>query len=296
MAKQGFRIIDSDMHVLEPHDLWSERLPARYRDRAPHLARVPGLGNVTWKCEGRFYPAHTDHPKRATLNQTRYDQSDERFRRYDDAMARRFDAKSQLDAMDVEGIDVAVTFRTMGSHVIADDALEPAFAAALCRAFNRWLAERCREAPGRLKATAIVALHDVDLAVEEARFAVEELGHVALVLPTNPVAGRPWYDEAYDPLWRAASELGVPVAFHGIQGAYQEHLVNRYLDNLMLMHAAAHPGADLVGSGIRRHRHSPPGSSPSVTRAPAKRLQPAVRVEPGAPDPRVPVGGRVGVS
>ena len=125
MAKQGFRIMDSDMHVLEPHDLWSERLPARYRDRAPHLARVPGLGNVTWKCEDRFYPAFSDDPRRGALNKERYDQDHEKFRRYDEARARGFDAKSQLDAMDVEGIDVAITYRTIASHVIADDAMEP---------------------------------------------------------------------------------------------------------------------------------------------------------------------------
>jgi predicted TIM-barrel fold metal-dependent hydrolase len=96
--------------------------------------------------------------------------------------------------------------------VIADDALEPDFAAALSRAFNRWLADRCNESPGRLKGTSIVALHDVGLAVEEAEFAVRELGHVAIVLPTNPVAGRSWYDEAYDPLWSCACELGVPAS------------------------------------------------------------------------------------
>jgi len=249
VAKQGFRIIDSDMHVIEPHDLWLEYLEPRYRERAPRLAPVPGGSQVTWSSEGRFYPAFTDDPRRAPLNQARYDPRHAKFRRFDDAMARRFDAKSQLDAMDVEGIDVAVTFRTIASHVIADDTLEPDFAAALCRAFNRWLADRCSESPGRLKGTAIVALHDVRRAVEEAEFAVRELGHVAIVLPTNPVAGRSWYDEAYDPLWACACELDVPVTFHGIQGAYQEHLGNRYLDNLMLMHAAAHPLEQMLALG-----------------------------------------------
>jgi predicted TIM-barrel fold metal-dependent hydrolase len=241
VAKQGFRIMDSDMHVIEPHDLWLEYLEPCYRERAPQIAQVPDVGSYAWRCEGRFFPAHTDHPKRAALNRARYDQAQQSFRRYDAAMARRFDAKSQLEAMQVEGIDVAVTFRTIGSHVIAMDEIDPGFAAALWRAFNRWLAERCSEAPDRLKATAIVPAQDIGLAVAEAEYAVGELGHIALVLPSNPVAGRAWYDEAYDPLWRTACELGVPIAFHGIQAAYQEHVANRYLDDLMLMHAAAHP-------------------------------------------------------
>jgi len=249
VAKQGFRIIDADMHVLEPHDLWLEYLEPRWRDRAPRIARIPSTGAFTWQCEGRFYPAFSDDPKRGPLNKARYDQDQDKFRRYRDSMQRRFDATAQLEAMDVEGIDVAVTFRTIGSHVIADDALPPDFAAALCRAFNRWLADRCREAPERIRGAAIVPLHDVARAVEEAEHAVKDLGHVALVLPTNPVARRPWYDDAYDPLWRTAQALGVPVAFHGIQAAYQEHVANRYLDNLMLMHAAAHPVEQMLALG-----------------------------------------------
>lgn len=241
MAKQGFRILDCDMHVIEPHDLWIEYLDPPFRDRAPRIGQAPNTGAFGWTCEGRMFPAWSDDPRRGSLNRKRYDQRDERFRRYDEAMARRFDAKSQLDAMDVEGIDVAVTFRTMASHVIAIDQMEPALAAALCRAFNRWLADRSSEDPRRLLASAIVPPHDPDLAVEEAERAMKDWGHRAIVLPSNPVLGRPWYDPAYDGIWAAACDLGVPVCFHGIQGAYQEHLGNRYLDDLMLMHAAAHP-------------------------------------------------------
>src|SRR5438552_2543907 len=36
------RIISVDDHVLEPGDLWTSRLPARFRDRAPRLVRTKG--------------------------------------------------------------------------------------------------------------------------------------------------------------------------------------------------------------------------------------------------------------
>ena len=32
-----FRVIDTDTHVIEPYDLWTSRLPARWSDRAPHV-------------------------------------------------------------------------------------------------------------------------------------------------------------------------------------------------------------------------------------------------------------------
>ena len=35
----SYRIISVDDHVVEPPDLWTSRLPAKFRDRAPHVVR-----------------------------------------------------------------------------------------------------------------------------------------------------------------------------------------------------------------------------------------------------------------
>ncbi|HLG74490.1 MAG TPA: hypothetical protein VK009_29065, partial [Chloroflexota bacterium] len=35
MAKNGFKILDSDMHVMEPADLWVEYTDAQFQDQAP---------------------------------------------------------------------------------------------------------------------------------------------------------------------------------------------------------------------------------------------------------------------
>src|SRR5438445_9848246 len=35
MAKNGFKVFDSDMHVLEPVDLWERYIDPAFRDRAP---------------------------------------------------------------------------------------------------------------------------------------------------------------------------------------------------------------------------------------------------------------------
>src|SRR5579883_2384506 len=35
MAKQGFRVLDSDMHVMEPPDLWTRYIDPKFRDIAP---------------------------------------------------------------------------------------------------------------------------------------------------------------------------------------------------------------------------------------------------------------------
>ncbi|HEV8642043.1 MAG TPA: hypothetical protein VGV13_13160 [Methylomirabilota bacterium] len=35
MARNGFRVFDSDLHVIEPVDLYERYLDKQYRDRAP---------------------------------------------------------------------------------------------------------------------------------------------------------------------------------------------------------------------------------------------------------------------
>src|SRR5204862_7617466 len=112
-----------------------------------------------------------------------------RYRNPADAL-RGDDPRAMLQAMDREGIDVAIVFRTLGSHLIAVDGLEPDLSAAVCRAFNRWLADFCATDRARLRPAAILPRHDVQLAVGEAPRSVGELGEVALVVFIHPVNGR----------------------------------------------------------------------------------------------------------
>ena len=46
-------IIDSDTHVNEPPDLWTSRLAAKFRDRAPHLVDGSWGGKAWTSDDGR---------------------------------------------------------------------------------------------------------------------------------------------------------------------------------------------------------------------------------------------------
>jgi len=35
MAKQGFKVFDSDMHIMEPPDLWQRYIAPEFREIAP---------------------------------------------------------------------------------------------------------------------------------------------------------------------------------------------------------------------------------------------------------------------
>jgi hypothetical protein len=42
MAKNGFKVMDSDMHIVEPADLWERYIDPAFKDRAPRgLHRHP---------------------------------------------------------------------------------------------------------------------------------------------------------------------------------------------------------------------------------------------------------------
>ena len=60
MAKNGFKVMDSDMHVVEPLDLWERYTEPAFRDRAPKgISRA--RGDMQIELEGHLMPAEPDN-------------------------------------------------------------------------------------------------------------------------------------------------------------------------------------------------------------------------------------------
>ena len=47
---RGRKVVDVDTHLVEPHDLWTKRAPAKYRDRVPQVRVVDGVRS--WVIDG----------------------------------------------------------------------------------------------------------------------------------------------------------------------------------------------------------------------------------------------------
>ena len=217
MARNGFKILDSDMHVLEPHDLYVKYMDPKWGNRVPRGEPRKKHGQIKFQlADGTFMRGSSKGPPG----------EDKVAPRYDRAFRRNYDAVSQLEALDAEGLDVAVLFRTFPLH--CDDSLEPQYANDLCKAWNSWIADFCQENPTRLKPSALLTLHDVDLAVEETRRAATELGAAGLSLVPEPVNGRHIHDRYFDPLWREAERLNLPVCFHPAANPNQEQVARRF--------------------------------------------------------------------
>jgi predicted TIM-barrel fold metal-dependent hydrolase len=84
---------------------------------------------------------------------------------------------------------------------------------AYARAYNRWIADFCRDSNGRLIAIAHISLSDADLAAAELARAVADGCKGAMVFPYTWTR-LPHGHSYYDPLWRVAADLEVPVGIH----------------------------------------------------------------------------------
>lgn len=145
------------------------------------------------------------------------------------------DPKVQLADMDAEGIDVQVIYPTSLSVNADPDA---AWAAEWSRAYNDWLSDFCATDRTRLKGVATVALHDVDVAIKEVRRAVEQKGHVAVMMPTN-VMDRDIGREEYWPFYAEVERLGIPLALHG--GINASTRVHGRFDKFISIHTLSFP-------------------------------------------------------
>src|SRR5271166_1994623 len=228
MARNGYLIMDSDLHMMEPDDLWARYLDEPYRTTNPprffggqqqKLTDNPeDKGNTDaitgMEVQGLAIPAHATQIGATVSSRELQRRSRARHPHFRVARARGYDPASTLTAMDIEGIDVAVMYGTRGRQILCHDDLAPDYAAALARAYNNWAADYCKSDPQRLKFAAQIAMHDIPMAVAEARRSVTELGAVAVIGTPNPVNGQHLHDETCEPLWDELERLNVPIGYH----------------------------------------------------------------------------------
>jgi len=91
---------------------------------------------------------------------------------------------------------------------------DPEFAAACYRAYNRWLADFCSAHPDRLIGAAMVPLQSVSHAIQELKYAREQLGLKTIFVRPNPYQGRMHHHTDFQPFWQEVQNLDVAVAIH----------------------------------------------------------------------------------
>jgi predicted TIM-barrel fold metal-dependent hydrolase len=245
MARNGFRILDCDLHVMEPPDLWQRYTDEKYRHLAPVglMERVPDLR--TNHPDGRAWGMKPFRWEKLAASKAR-GRDEERYRYYHD---KGWNSAVQLEAMDLEGIDAAILYPSRGLQTLAEVDMDPGLAAALARAYNNWLYDFCQADPNRLIGAAMVSVFDINDAVAETKRAVRELGFRGIFIRANIVNGRNWGDPYYDPLWATLVELDVPIGFHESAASAAPHVGDQFNGNFALMHAFAFPLENMMAIG-----------------------------------------------
>lgn len=205
-------LIDADGHILEPADLWQTYLEAEFADRAVRVdVNEQGLEYLVIDQA----PFTRLSPGALSLLGAMGDETARPSpdRRYMQTMPfGAGDAVERVQWLDRNGIDKVVLYPTLGIvwEVAVNDAL---LNAAYARAYNRWIADFCRDSGGRLVPIAHLSLLDASTAAAELRRAVDD-GCRGAMIPPYTWNQRPHGHPDFDELWAVAAELRVPVGIH----------------------------------------------------------------------------------
>ncbi|MDG2304389.1 MAG: amidohydrolase family protein [Candidatus Binatia bacterium] len=204
--------IDADGHVLEPADLWETHLEERYRARAIRIGTNDD-GFEFLEIDGK--PAVRTRPGSLGMLGAMGEEMARLSpdRKYNDHIPYGGgDASERVELADRENLEKVLLYPTLG--LLWEAELEdPELSLAYARAYNRWIADFCRDTKGRLVPIAHVSLLDVEGAATELERAVKDGCRGAFVAPFNhnrKAHGHP----DHDPLFAKACELDVPIAIH----------------------------------------------------------------------------------
>jgi uncharacterized protein len=222
---RAYKVIDADGHVLEPVDLFDTYIDPAHRERAPRMI-VDTDGKERLLIEGKVYGSPKGLGILGGIG-AREGSVPEETMKYVEGRKGGFDPHARIPDMDLDGIDAAFLYPSVGlfSGAIQD----PKLAAAVCRAYNRWLADYCKPYPDRLFGVAMLPMQSVEAAIEEMRFARKELGMRGGFLRPNPYMGRMLHHPDYEPFWTEAEALDFSIGLHeGASGGMPQVGVDRF--------------------------------------------------------------------
>ena len=212
-------VIDTDTHISEPGDLWTSRLPSKYKDDAPHIVRDPETGVETWRIgqgEGVLpvgFTAVAGWPEPFPAAP----------RNMDEVPKASWDATARLEYMDADGIWASALYPNVGGFGSqAFLSLKDRDLMLACvQAYNDFLIDWVAPDPRRFIPICATPFWDVEAAAAEVRRCAK-LGHKGVLFTGEPqthdmpiLASRHW-----DPLWDAANECDLPVSFHIGTGSF----------------------------------------------------------------------------
>jgi predicted TIM-barrel fold metal-dependent hydrolase len=205
-------VIDADTHIAESRRMWDLFEPKLY-PRRPVLLYGPedtlyGKKNVFWLIDGNIFPKPAGKggfslitPSESAFQSGRTD--------IEIGCRELSNVPARLADMDRLNVDVQVVYPTLFLVYLTDD---PELELALCRAYNRWLAEAWAQSNNRVRWVVVPPLKSIDETVRELRFGKEN-GAVGVFF-RGIERDRTLDDPYFFPIYEEASRLDLPICVH----------------------------------------------------------------------------------
>jgi predicted TIM-barrel fold metal-dependent hydrolase len=202
-----WKLISSDSHVVEPPDLWRERMDREFRERGPHV--VSEADGDWWMIDGTRGNSFQGGAQAGK----RFDHAAELrpAARFSEVRRGAYEPAEFLRENEEDGIWGSVIYPTAGLQLFRVPDLP--LLSACFHAYNDWLVDFCRTAPERLRGIALINVEDVGGAVRELE-RVRRLGLAGAMITVAPPEDRSYDHAMYEPFWAAAQDLEAPLSLH----------------------------------------------------------------------------------
>jgi predicted TIM-barrel fold metal-dependent hydrolase len=204
---QEYRLISADTHVNEPGDLWTTRVPARFKDRVPRIQRFPeGDG---WVIEGASDPINFGMNACAGLDP----EEQKGWVRFEDIRHGGYEPAARLEEMNKDGVDAEILYPTprLSQGVAANRDAD--LHQAMISAYNDWLSEYTGGAPSRFGGLAMLPNCGAEHAVAEINRVWGRPGIRGFLMTAYPNGSLEIASED-DKVWAAVTERGASLNVH----------------------------------------------------------------------------------
>ena len=205
-------IIDADTHISEGAAMW-ELMDQAMQPRRPIMLQVPedtwyDNRNAFWLIDGEIYPKPAGKGSFALVTPSA--QRVQAGRQDSTAATREMtDIQGRLADMDRLHTEAQIVYPTLFLVYNTED---PGLELALCRAYNRFLAQACAQSGGRMKWVAVLPFQSVHQAVDEIRFAKQ---HGAVGIFFRGIEGEYTLDHPYlFPVYEEAQQNNMSICVH----------------------------------------------------------------------------------
>jgi predicted TIM-barrel fold metal-dependent hydrolase len=216
-ALREIRVIDTDTHIMEPADLWTSRISVKkWGDLVPHVKPDPVTGEEFWYFgDEKVWGAG----RSAMAGWKEFPPSHPRG--FHEVPANTIDPAERLHLMDDYGIWAQVLYPNVAGFGAGRylGIREPELMLQCVQAYNDYLAEWGKYAPGRYIPVMALPFWDLDASIQEMERSAAN-GHRGIIFGSEleMYGVEPLLSPHWDRLWAAAQDAELPINFHIASG------------------------------------------------------------------------------